>query len=580
MFLLANVVDDADMGITHVIRGEDHVNGTPKYLLLRRGARPRRPPGVRPPAAARERAAQEAVEAPRRRVGRRLQGARATCPRRCSTTWRCSAGARPTASRSADRRDRRAVPARGRQPVARASSTSRSSSTSTASGSGRSTLDEFVARAAAVPRRATRAGDALARARSARAGAGRRCSTSCPRTSTGSTVRPTTERSWDKAMKLPVAGDVLDGIVGAYDDVPWEPTSCTRGSWRWPNGSRSSPSKVQGPIRVAVTGARRAAAVRVLEYLGRDESSRGCGRRGRACSSRRASARRRLARHRRPRSCRRRARSSSCTSSSRSCRCGGVAPGRRPPGAGDHRARRRAVRRPPVAGARGSPRPCRRALPRRLAPVIVVTGGGQPGDRFTEAAASANYLAGKGVPGDAIERETTSTNSYDELAAAARFLHDAGDQRRRARVGSASTPTASTSSPTRSGLNGARVADADEPGVGVRTKSRRCRARRSRSGWDGSSATTASTAGSAANVPPTPVLLLTCGGGWRRRPCWRWVHRGGLRRSRLLTAEASEPQPPTRALASSAAVGRAATNIRTSCRSVAHRMGSRSVAAP
>ena len=30
----ANVVDDADMGITHVIRGEDHVNGTPKYLLL------------------------------------------------------------------------------------------------------------------------------------------------------------------------------------------------------------------------------------------------------------------------------------------------------------------------------------------------------------------------------------------------------------------------------------------------------------------------------------------------------------------------------------------------------------------
>jgi len=33
-FLLANVVDDADMGITHVVRGEDHVNGTPKYLLI------------------------------------------------------------------------------------------------------------------------------------------------------------------------------------------------------------------------------------------------------------------------------------------------------------------------------------------------------------------------------------------------------------------------------------------------------------------------------------------------------------------------------------------------------------------
>lgn len=36
MFLLANAVDDADMGITHVIRGEDHVNGTPKYLLILR----------------------------------------------------------------------------------------------------------------------------------------------------------------------------------------------------------------------------------------------------------------------------------------------------------------------------------------------------------------------------------------------------------------------------------------------------------------------------------------------------------------------------------------------------------------
>lgn len=33
-FLLANITDDADMAITHVVRGEEHVNGTPKYLLL------------------------------------------------------------------------------------------------------------------------------------------------------------------------------------------------------------------------------------------------------------------------------------------------------------------------------------------------------------------------------------------------------------------------------------------------------------------------------------------------------------------------------------------------------------------
>ncbi|MBV9660943.1 MAG: glutamate--tRNA ligase [Acidimicrobiales bacterium] len=34
LFILANVVDDADMAITHVIRGADHVSNTHKYLLL------------------------------------------------------------------------------------------------------------------------------------------------------------------------------------------------------------------------------------------------------------------------------------------------------------------------------------------------------------------------------------------------------------------------------------------------------------------------------------------------------------------------------------------------------------------
>ncbi len=34
LFILANVVDDGDMAISHVVRGEDHVPNTPKYLLL------------------------------------------------------------------------------------------------------------------------------------------------------------------------------------------------------------------------------------------------------------------------------------------------------------------------------------------------------------------------------------------------------------------------------------------------------------------------------------------------------------------------------------------------------------------
>ena len=105
MFLLANVVDDADMGVTHVVRGEDMVNNTPKQLLLRRamGGLPEAGEAVdlRPPAAAGRRPAPQAVQALRRRVGGELPGARASWPRRWPTTWRCWAGDRPTGSRSA-----------------------------------------------------------------------------------------------------------------------------------------------------------------------------------------------------------------------------------------------------------------------------------------------------------------------------------------------------------------------------------------------------------------------------------------------------------------------------------------------
>ena len=44
MFLLANAVDDADMAITHVLRGEEHVNGTPKYLLIQQAIGAATPP--------------------------------------------------------------------------------------------------------------------------------------------------------------------------------------------------------------------------------------------------------------------------------------------------------------------------------------------------------------------------------------------------------------------------------------------------------------------------------------------------------------------------------------------------------
>jgi uncharacterized SAM-binding protein YcdF (DUF218 family) len=59
---------------------------------------------------------------------------------------------------------------------------------------------------------------------------------------------------------------------------------------------------------------------------------------------------------------------------------------------------------------------------RKIAPVIVVTGGKMEGDRFTESAASANYLHTKGVPDEAILREATGRTSWQSLAASARFL--------------------------------------------------------------------------------------------------------------------------------------------------------------
>lgn len=61
---------------------------------------------------------------------------------------------------------------------------------------------------------------------------------------------------------------------------------------------------------------------------------------------------------------------------------------------------------------------------RGLAPVIVVTGGSRPGDRFTEATASANYLLRHGVPDEDILREVSGNSSWQSLAATANFLED------------------------------------------------------------------------------------------------------------------------------------------------------------
>jgi uncharacterized SAM-binding protein YcdF (DUF218 family) len=63
---------------------------------------------------------------------------------------------------------------------------------------------------------------------------------------------------------------------------------------------------------------------------------------------------------------------------------------------------------------------------RHLAPLVVVTGGRQQGDRFTEATTGYNYLRAHGVPDRAIRKEVQGRTTYESLAATARFLHAEG----------------------------------------------------------------------------------------------------------------------------------------------------------
>jgi uncharacterized SAM-binding protein YcdF (DUF218 family) len=61
-----------------------------------------------------------------------------------------------------------------------------------------------------------------------------------------------------------------------------------------------------------------------------------------------------------------------------------------------------------------------------LADHIVLTGGRQEGDRFTEATAGYNYLREQGVPDEALMKEVHGTSTWDSLRASARFLAGEG----------------------------------------------------------------------------------------------------------------------------------------------------------
>ncbi|MCB0968145.1 MAG: YdcF family protein [Ilumatobacter sp.] len=61
-----------------------------------------------------------------------------------------------------------------------------------------------------------------------------------------------------------------------------------------------------------------------------------------------------------------------------------------------------------------------------VAPTIVVTGGNIPGDRFTEAEASASYLIDRGIPAEVIVQVGEGNTTYDSVAAAVPVLDTLG----------------------------------------------------------------------------------------------------------------------------------------------------------
>jgi uncharacterized SAM-binding protein YcdF (DUF218 family) len=61
-----------------------------------------------------------------------------------------------------------------------------------------------------------------------------------------------------------------------------------------------------------------------------------------------------------------------------------------------------------------------------VAPIIVVTGGRQIGDQFTEAEASQDYLVDHGVPESNILLENDAHNSWQSMQGAAALLKDRG----------------------------------------------------------------------------------------------------------------------------------------------------------
>jgi uncharacterized SAM-binding protein YcdF (DUF218 family) len=61
-----------------------------------------------------------------------------------------------------------------------------------------------------------------------------------------------------------------------------------------------------------------------------------------------------------------------------------------------------------------------------LTSLVITTGGNQPGDRFTEAQASANYLIAGGIPEQSITQENTGTTTRESMFGVSQIMQSRG----------------------------------------------------------------------------------------------------------------------------------------------------------
>jgi uncharacterized SAM-binding protein YcdF (DUF218 family) len=75
-----------------------------------------------------------------------------------------------------------------------------------------------------------------------------------------------------------------------------------------------------------------------------------------------------------------------------------------------------------------------------VAPVVVFTGGKEPGDRFTEGGSGARWATERGMPASAAVAEERSRTTYQNLAGAKRALQRRNPDRGRPRIVIVSDP--------------------------------------------------------------------------------------------------------------------------------------------